>query len=212
MNSIPFSAAADRNKQPILEVLRKVLPAKGSALEIASGTGQHVTWFGAGMPEWTWQPSDADPETLLAIAAWITQAGVTNVQPPVHIDVLEPQWPARGIRFTEPFDAVFCANMLHISPWSACAALMRGAARHLTPKGVLVTYGPYFEDDVPTAAGNLSFDLSLRIRDPSWGLRRVEEVAKQARLAGLRLHSRHQMPANNLLLVWGRGYSTPSNS
>ncbi len=211
MTATPISTAADRNKQPILDALRKVLPRHGTALEIASGTGQHVAWFAAGLPDWTWQPTDADTTALAAIAAATAQAGLANVRPPLPLDVLAPQWPAAGPPFAEAFDAVFCANMLHIAPWATCAALMRGAARHLAPDGVLVTYGPYFEEDVATAPSNLAFHQSLRMRNAAWGLRRLQDVAEEAALAGLRLQARHAMPANNLLLVWGR-YSTPSSS
>lgn len=199
------SAAADRNKQPILDMLRHVLPTRGLALEIAAGTGQHAAWFGAGLPAWTWQPTDADPGSLPAIAAWIAQAGLTNVRSPLLLDVQAPQWPQAAAPFGEPFDAVFCANMLHISPWSTCAALMRGCARHLAPDGVLVTYGPYLDAAVPTAPGNFAFDRSLRERNPEWGIRPLEDVAQEAARVGLRLRGRHEMPANNLLLVFGRG-------
>ena len=211
MTATPVSTAADRNKQPILDVLRRVLPQRGTALEIASGTGQHVAWFAAGLPDWTWQPTDADTTALPAIAAATAQAGLANVRPPLRLDVLAPQWPAEGPPFSETFDAVFCANMLHIAPWATCAALMRGAARHLAPNGLLVTYGPYFEEDVATAPSNLAFHQSLRMRNAAWGLRRLQDVTEEAALAGLRLQARHAMPANNLLLVWGR-YSTPSSS
>jgi SAM-dependent methyltransferase len=199
------SPAAQRNRQPILEVLQQVLPARGTVLEIASGTGQHAAWFGAAMRDWIWQPSDADPQALPAIEGWTHAAGLTNVRAPVWLDVMAPHWPSDSAAFTEPFDAVYCANMLHISPWATCAALMRGAAHHLAQDGVLVTYGPYLEDEVATAPGNLAFDASLRERDPQWGIRRVEDVAAQANKVGLRLQARHQMPANNLLLVFGRG-------
>ncbi len=196
------STAADRNKQPILEILRRVLPASGTALEIASGTGQHVAWFAAALPAWTWQPTDADAAMLPAIAAWTSQARLVNVRPPLLLDVMASQWPSQGEAFAEPFDAVYCANMLHISPWATCAALMHGSARHLAPAGALVTYGPYLEDGVPTAPGNVSFDESLRARDPAWGIRRVEDVAAEAQRAGLALRERHAMPANNLMLVF----------
>jgi SAM-dependent methyltransferase len=197
------SAAADRNKQPILEVLLRVLPARGAALEIASGTGQHAAWFAAALPTWTWQPTEADADMLPAIAARIAQAGLANVLPPLLLDVMAPQWPSQGGTFAQQrFDAIYCANMLHISPWATCAALMQGAARHLAPGGVLITYGPYVEEDVPTAPSNLAFDESLRARDPAWGIRRLEDVAAQARRAGLILRQRHAMPANNLLLVF----------
>jgi SAM-dependent methyltransferase len=214
MTATPFSTATDRNKRPILDALRNVLPHRGTALEIASGTGQHVAWFATGLPDWTWQPTDADTTALPTIAAARAQAGLANVRPPLRLDVLAPQWPAEGPPFSETFDAVFCANMLHIAPWATCAALMRGAARHLAPNGLLVTYGPYFEEDVATAPSNLAFHQSLRLRNAAWGLRRLQDVTEEAALAGLRLQARHALPANNLLLVWGRNgaYSTPSSS
>ena len=202
MSAIPHSPAADRNKQAVLDVLRKVLPAHGTALEIASGTGQHVAWFAAALPEWTWQPTDADEGALPAIAAWTSQAGLANVRPPLLLDVMAPQWPAQGPVFAQPFDAVYCANMLHIAPWPTCAALMQGCARHLAQRGVLVTYGPYLEENVRTAPSNILFDQSLRARNPAWGIRRLEDVALEAQHAGLRLRERHAMPANNLLLVF----------
>lgn len=193
-----FSPAADRNKQAILEVLRKVLPAQGTALEIASGTGQHVAWFAAGLPQWTWQPSDAMPASLGSISAWVAEQGLANVRPPLVLDVMEA-WPPGNTQF----DLIYCANMLHISPWETCAALMQGSARRLAAGGVLVTYGPYLEDYVATSEGNLAFDKSLRSQDPAWGIRRREEVEQEAARAGLQLLARHAMPANNLLLVWG---------
>ena len=198
------STAADRNKQPILDVLREVLPAQGTALEIAAGTGQHAAWFAAALPGWTWQPTDADASALPSIAAWTSQSGLPNVRPPLLLDVTAPQWPAQGPPFAEPFDAIYCANMLHIAPWAACAALMEGSARHLAPGGVLITYGPYLEDNVPTAPGNLSFDQSLRARNPAWGIRHVRDVAREAQRCALALRERHAMPANNLLLVFAR--------
>jgi SAM-dependent methyltransferase len=204
MFSAPYSSAAERNREPILEVLRTVLPARGSALEIASGTGQHAAFFAAALPGWTWQPTEADESALPGIAAWTSQTGAANVRPPLRLDVTAPQWPAQGPPFGERFDAIYCANMLHIAPWAACAGLMQGCARHLAPHGLLVTYGPYLEDDVPTAPGNLSFDQDLRARNPAWGIRRLEDVAREALRSGLALRERHAMPANNLLLVFAR--------
>ena len=200
-----FSPAAERNKQPILEVLRHVLPASGSALEIASGTGQHVAWFAAGLPGWTWQPSDAHPGGFDSITAWARQQGVSNVYLPLRLDVLAARWFASDdTRFDARFDAIYCANMLHISPWATCAALMHGSARHLAPGGKLITYGPYLEDGVPTSPGNLAFDDSLRAQDPAWGIRHLEDVKREAASSGLQLSARHAMPSNNLLLVWTR--------
>ena len=198
MPDLPHSPAADRNKDPILAQLKSLLGERGTALEIASGTGQHAVWFAAALPGWTWQPTDFDIEALPAIAERIAQSGLGNVLPPVRLDVTAPQWP-----FTR-FDAMFCANMLHIAPWNACAGLMAGAAAHLAPGGMLVTYGPYFERDVPTAPSNLAFDQSLRARDPSWGIRQLDDVVAEAGRHGLALAQRHAMPANNLLQVFRR--------
>jgi len=192
---LPHSPAAERNKQPILQVLRSRLPERGSALEIASGTGQHIAFFAAALPDWSWQPTEADPDLLPAIAALVAHERLHNVRAPLQLDVLQPQWPIAG-----RFDAIYCANLLHISAWSTCAALMQGAARHLAPAGVLVTYGPYLEDEVATAPSNEAFDASLRARDPSWGIRRLQDVVAEAKQAGLVLRQRHVMPANNLLL------------
>jgi len=203
-SDLPFSPAAERNQQPILAVLRHVLPSQGVALEIAAGTGQHAVYFAANLPTWNWQPTDQDPAMLPVIAARAREAGLNNVRCPLRLDVLSATWPSDGPAFDTPFDAIFCANMLHISPWATCPALMRGAARHLSPHGVLITYGPYLEDEVPTSEGNLRFDESLRATHPGWGIRRLEAVTEQATLAGLALTSRHAMPANNLLLVWTR--------
>jgi SAM-dependent methyltransferase len=199
-----YSAAAERNRQPILQALQTLLPPQGLALEIASGTGQHAAWFAAGLPGWVWQTSDAERSGFASIRAWCVDAGANQVRAPVLLDVLAPVWPSAGQPFGQDFDAIFCANMLHISAWTTCAALMQGAARHLRPQGLLITYGPYLEDDVPTAPGNLAFDQSLRERNPNWGLRHLNEVKQQARLAGLRCRQRIQLPSNNLLLVFDR--------
>ncbi len=196
-----YSPAAERNKQPILEVLQHLLPAQGTALEIASGTGQHVAWFAQHLPQWTWQPTDSQVGALDSVAARIAQGRLANVQAPLLLDVMSPAWLPLD---TPPFDAIYCANMLHIAPWATCAALMQGSARHLTQDGLLITYGPYLEDGVHTAPGNRDFDRDLRLQNPDWGLRRSEDVETQAAQAGLRLAQRLAMPANNLLLVWAR--------
>jgi len=197
MSELPHSPAAERNKEPILARLREVLGERGTALEIASGTGQHAAWFAASLPGWSWQPSDFDAAMLPVIAERVAQSGLANVLPPRQLDVTANPWP-----FTRKFDAIFCANMLHIAPWGACLGLMAGAARHLAPGGMLITYGPYFEKDVPAAPGNLAFDESLRARDPSWGVRELDDVVEVARRHGLVPAQRHPMPANNLLLVF----------
>ena len=192
------SLAAERNKQPILDVLQQVLNTEGGdLLEIASGSGQHVAHFAAALPAWTWWPSDVNAQVLPSIRAWVAEAGVANVRAPLQLDVTSAEWPVG------PVDAIYCANMLHASPWATCRGLMRGAARHLRGNGRLITYGPYLLDDTPTAPSNLAFDADLRERNPAWGLRRLADVQAEAAQAGLTLLQRFAMPANNLMLVFG---------
>ena len=198
MSGPATSTAAERNRQPILEVLQSLLPPAGRALEVASGTGQHVAWFAQHLPNWTWQPTDAKDELFADIRARVHEAGLANVATPQQLDLLLP-WPQP---LCGPYELVYCANMLHIAPWACCAALMQGAAATLAPGGVLVTYGPYLEDEVPTGEGNLRFDATLRAQNPAWGIRRRVDVQAEAARAGLQLAARHAMPANNLLLVW----------
>ena len=198
------SPAAERNGRAILACLQELLPTQGRALEIASGTGQHVALFGAHLPGWIWQPSDLKPDDFASITQWCAQAGATQVRPPCQLDVLAPEWPTAGAAFEEPFDLIYCANMLHIAPWACCTGLMQGAARYLAAGGRLITYGPYFEREVTGAPSNLAFDSGLRERDAAWGIRYLHEVAAQAEEAELRLESRFEMPANNLLLVFER--------
>ena len=190
------SPAAERNRGAILAELRRLLPAEGTVLEIASGTGQHAACFAAALPGWRWWPSEADARLAASIAAWCAE--LPNVVPVLALDVLASPWAGAPASV----DAIFCANLLHISPWHATAALMQGAARHLTATGLLLLYGPFLVDGEPTAPSNLAFDADLRARDPAWGLRRLAEV--QAEAAGLRLRERITMPANNLLLVFER--------
>lgn len=198
-----YSPSAERNKQPILEVLQQVLSPTGNALEVASGTGQHVVWFAKHLPGWTWQPTEVHRGALYNIEVRVAQAELDNVLEAVQLDVCNAPW--FGVAPVPPqFDLMLCINMLHIAPWKACAALMRGAAEHLAPCGVLVTYGPYFESGTAPTPGNLEFDQSLRAHDASWGIRQMEAVANEAALAGLCLAQRIAMPANNLLLVWQR--------
>ena len=189
------SPAAERNQAPLLQQLQRLLPASGQMLEIASGTGQHAAHFARSLRGWQWQPSDPVPVSRASVAAWCD--GLPNVAPALALDVLAQPWPVP----VAGFDAVFCANMLHISPWATCAALVQGAQRCLRPGGLLLIYGPFIEDGVATAAGNLAFDADLRQRDASWGLRRLSDLRAQAQACGLELHERVAMPANNLLLA-----------
>lgn len=195
--ALPFSPAAERNREPILAVLRQWLPREALVLEIAAGTGQHAAHFTRAERGWQWQPTDADERALPGIAGHT--AGLARVLAPRHLDVLgSAPWPG------EPgsFDAVYCANMLHISPWATCAALMHGAAARLKPGGRLVLYGPFLVDGEVPAPSNLAFDTDLRRRDPAWGLRRLAAVQAEAATAGLAFDQRIDMPANNLVLAF----------
>ena len=192
------SPAAERNGPPILAALQRLLPATGVLLEIASGTGQHAAFCSAGLAGWQWQPSDFDAGALPSIAAWCD--GLVRVRPPITLNVLDETWPGVPAQV----DAIYCANMIHIAPWACTAGLMRGAARHLAPHGLLITYGPYLLDAEPTAPSNLAFDADLRARNPAWGIRRLADVAAEAAAAGLALRERLDMPANNKLLAWAR--------
>ena len=194
--ALPFSAPAERNGAAILAELQRLLPASARVLEIASGTGQHAQRFAAACSGWDWQPSDFNPKSLATVDARCADG--PKVRPCLVLDVLAPRWPAaEGIH-----DAVYCANMLHISPWATCAGLMQGAARCLKPDGLLLVYGPFIVDGEPVAPGNVAFDADLRQRNSAWGLRSVTAVDAQARQAGLILERRFDMPTNNLLLAW----------
>src|SRR5215207_7320938 len=193
------SPSVARNREPILAVLRRVLPARGIVLEIASGTGEHAMHFAAALPELTWQPTDRDPEARRSIAARRAAAVLPNLLSPLELDAAAPSWPV------ERADAIVAINMIHIAPWSAAEGLMAGAARLLAPGGILYLYGPYQENGRHTAPSNAAFDASLRARDPEWGVRDVGAVAELAARHGLALAERVAMPANNLSLVFRAG-------
>ncbi|MEZ4366226.1 MAG: DUF938 domain-containing protein [Kofleriaceae bacterium] len=188
------SPAAERNRAPILEVLRRVLPTHGRVLELASGSGQHAVAFASALPGITWQPSDPDADARASIAAWRAEAALPNLAAPLDLDVTAPAWPV------DPVDAVVAVNLVHISPWAATEALFAGAARVLRPGGVVVLYGPY-RIDGDTAPSNLAFDADLRARDPAWGVRELREVVAAADGCGLALAEVIAMPANNHVVV-----------
>ena len=179
-NELLTSAAAERNKDPILTVLESVLPASGSVLEIASGTGQHVCFFAEHLPGVRWQPTEPDLEHLGAIETRIRESGLTNIEAPIALDVHEPRWPVAA-----SYDAIVCSNMVHISPWSATQALCIGAARHLRTGGKLVLYGPYHEQGTAVQSN-------------------LEVVTRTAALHGLQRQQIVRMPANNLTVVFSK--------
>jgi uncharacterized protein DUF938 len=184
--------AAARNVGPIGDVLAEWLPGSGIVLEIASGTGEHALAFARRFPQLDWQPSDPDPEALASIAAW-AEEGPSNLRRPVQLDVCA-NWPI------DRADAILCINMVHIAPWQAALGLLDGAQRLLGPGAPLILYGPWLQADLPTVPSNQAFDISLRDRDPRWGLRLVEDFAAVAEQRGLGLAERQAMPSNNLML------------
>jgi len=190
--------AAARNREPILRVLRDYLPRPARVLEIASGTGEHAVWFSGALPEVTWQPTDRDPEALRSIAAWREATSLPNLLPPLPLDAAADTWPVARA------DAVVAINMVHIAPWAATPGLIAGAARVLSPGGVLFLYGPFREGGAHTGAGNAAFDVDLRARDPSWGIRDLDEITALANRHGFMAPERIAMPANNLSVVFRR--------
>jgi len=188
--------APERNKDPILAVLQRVLPDSGRLLEIASGSGQHAAYFAEQLPEWQFFPSDLDPEHLNSINEWVKDAAQSNLHAALSIDVLQNDW---GV---EPMDAAFCANMIHIAPWACTPALLAGVGRHLRDDGVFVLYGPFQIGGVHTAPSNEAFDGRLKSRDPSWGVRNLDDVVALAHDQGLAFVERVAMPANNFTVVF----------
>lgn len=195
-----FSPAAARNAAPIVEVLKRVLPPSGLVLEIASGSGEHAAHFARALPALVWQPSDPDEAARRSIIAHARAAGLANIRLPLAIDATRQPWPVTRV------DAVVAINMIHIAPWDATIGLMAGAEATLPEGGILYLYGPFREDGQHTAPSNAAFDDSLRARNASWGVRDIEAVAAAGRAHDLHLIERVPMPANNLSLIFHRGY------
>ncbi len=193
-----FAPAVARNRDPILAVLRQILPSKGVALEIASGSGEHVAHFAAALPDLSFQPSDPNPQARASIDAWIGQTGLRNIRPAVALDASGPAWPLSEA------DAILCINMVHISPWAATEGLFRHAQEILAPGAPLYLYGPYLREGVTTAPSNLEFDASLRAQNPEWGLRDLAAVAAVARENEFSAPEVIEMPANNLSVIFRR--------
>jgi SAM-dependent methyltransferase len=198
------SPAAERNREPIREVLAQHLPPTGVVLEIASGTGEHAVHMARHFPGLDWQPSDADPAARASIAAWSAEAALANLREVIELDVTQLPWPVAAA------DAVVCINMVHIAPWEAAVGLFAGATRILPSKGLLYLYGPYRFSGAFTAKSNEEFDHSLRARDPRWGVRDIRELTAAATQGGFALEHVIAMPANNHSLVFRRRAVLPA--
>jgi SAM-dependent methyltransferase len=190
-----LSPSGERNKGPVADVLRQVLPDHGLVLEVSSGTGQHVIHFAREMPYLTWQPSERDEECLKSIAHWLAAEAPANVLAPLYLDVGDQPWPIGSAA------AVVCLNMIHIAPWAAGMALIRGASGILGPGGTLFLYGPFRRGGEHTSPGNEAFDRQLREENPAWGVRNLEDVARFAAGHDFGPPQIHEMPANNLSVV-----------
>ena len=197
-----FSPSAARNTEPILVALRPRLPESGRALEVASGTGQHIVALAEAFPGLDWTPSDPDAVARASIAAHVAEAGLANLHPPRDLDVADAAWPEA---VDAGLDVMVAINLLHISPWQATLGLLSGAGRLLTQEGRLFIYGPFARGGDYLSQSNVQFDAALRRRDPTWGLRDVDDVAAAARAEGLALVDVIAMPANNLMLMLKRG-------
>ena len=199
MDERVHAPAVARNREPLREVLHTLLAPSSDVLEIASGTGEHGAFFVHHIPGLTWQPSDRDDNLFPSILAWAAFFHTDRVTQPLRLDVTHPlPWSA------SQYDAIFNANLLHISPWDACVGLLRGAGKHLSPSGQLILYGPYQLGDTPMEESNARFDATLRARDPRWGVRNLDAVATEAQHAGLVLDRCIPMPANNHTVVFVR--------
>jgi SAM-dependent methyltransferase len=201
------AAAFHRNHAPIWAVLEKFLARKsGDVVEAGSGTGQHVVHFAKHTPGIIWWPSDLNERHLKSIEAWRAHAALPNIRPPLRIDLTDPAWcpPMHDGSGPAELLAVFCANVIHIAPWRVAEGLFAGAGRYLRSDGRLFLYGPFKREGKHTAMSNAVFDTSLREQDAEWGVRDIADLEKLAAGVGLALIETVPMPANNMILVFGR--------
>lgn len=196
MSSKRYSPACERNKEPLLNVLKKHIPPHAKILEIASGTGQHAEFFTSKMTEWIWQPSDIDETYLNSIEGYRADGNRNNFLGPLKLSTLDDTWDIGQ------FDAALCCNMIHISPWESCAGLFRHLSKHIFLGGFVAIYGPFIQHEIETASSNVAFDQHLRSTNPAWGIRNIAEVTKLANKAGFSRIGIYDMPANNLTVIY----------
>ena len=199
------AAAFHRNHEAIAPVLDAFLQGRtGDVLEVGSGTGQHAVAFASRWPGVTWWPTDLNDNHLRSIAAWRALAKLNNVKAPVRLDASQNDWRLPELGLPSPFVAIFCANVIHISPWKVAEGLFAGAARHLAADGRLFLYGPFKRDGQHNAPSNAAFDESLRRQNPEWGVRDIAELRALATANQLRLAQISEMPSNNAILTFAR--------
>lgn len=197
-----FSPSAQRNAEPILNVLETCLPEAGTVLEIAAGTGEHSIHFAPAFPKLFWLATDPADDKIESIRAWHALAPADNLLPPMQIDAAANTWPVEDMEFTAPISAIVCVNMIHVSPWTAGQGLLAAAGRILKKGGVLYLYGAYKKGGEHTSQSNADFDAMLRRNDPEWGLRNMEDVAEEAAQHGLEFQRDVAMPANNFSVIF----------
>ena len=202
MDARQYAPATQRNREPIFEILSRVLVQKSNILEIASGTGEHAVYFASRLKSYRWIPSDTNPTSWESIVAWKQAEAVANLEQPLSIDVTQANWQQQVAELN--IDAIVNINMIHIAPWQACLGLMTGAGQILPPGGVLYLYGPYKRNGEHIAPSNANFDRSLRDRNSEWGVRDLEAVEEAAAAENLRLQQVIEMPANNLSVIFSR--------
>jgi hypothetical protein len=185
-----------RNREPILAVLRRVLPSKGLVLEVASGSGEHAVYLAKALPSLLWQPTDCDDQALASIGAHRAVANTPNLLAPLYLDAMSRVWPVNRA------DALVCINMIHIAPWKAAEGLMAGARRLLPIGGVIYFYGPYSIGGRHSAQSNHAFDAWLRSQNSMWGVREMSELVNLATDNDFELTETVPMPANNLSIIF----------
>ena len=204
-SSAPLHAPATlRNRDPILDVLQRTLPAAGTVLEVGSGSGEHAVWFARHLPQLGWQPSDCNPELIESIAAWRARAGLDNLNEPLNLDTTHDDWSTNSALARLATVAVLAINLTHITPWSACEGLMRGAAHLLGTGGMLYLYGAFRIGGIHTSPSNQAFDQMLQAHNPDWGVRDLHEVAAVAEVHGFDHVETIAMPSNNLSVIFRR--------
>jgi cyclopropane fatty-acyl-phospholipid synthase-like methyltransferase len=190
-----YAPSSARNRDPLLQVLKSLLPQTGTILEIASGTGEHACYFAPAFGTAIWQPTDADESAIASIKAHRQADAPANLAPPLHLNVMEPEWHVGSV------DAVLCVNMVHIAPWACCENLLQGCAHVLSPGAPLVLYGPFKQDGAHTAPSNAEFDQTLREQNAEWGIRDIAEIAEAGKARGLTVEDPIAMPSNNLCVI-----------